>query len=458
MGRSNNYLSVAQFDLLQWVAAGCEDGVYESRSHRVSARALHNRGFLRVSGSGETWAVEITAEGTRRLQEEVKRIEAERERALREEQARAARELEEQQLRDRAVQMLNEVVAAGGRLDLGPGADPDDIQRMRVSLGGSEHLPDRQRLAQEPTRMDPVLGVTVYLEPDFKALIAMRSFDIPRQLRNPHPAVVDFQNKKALVSKAEIGRAARFLQGFISAASEVGWKIPPKMRHWSRASGDPVPDLSLRLPSREVFVTVRELDQRGRRVQAFVTETDYYTRKTRTSANSNFQASGKLELKVTKMWTDDAILSVSDSTDTPLEEQLPALIHILEIAEAEADWVSQEEKRRSEIRQVRWEEVKKEAFAKLTYERNAEMLSDQLERRQAAATMRAYADEVRAHAELLSDPDSGEARKWSAWIRQHADSTDPINGPLRLLSVTSASHADLEPHMGGWSTYSAHRR
>lgn len=60
--------------------------------------------------------------------------------------------------------------------------------------------------------MDPFLGVTVYLEPDFEASTAMRSFDIPRQLRNPHPAVVEFQSKKALVSKAEISRAARFLQ------------------------------------------------------------------------------------------------------------------------------------------------------------------------------------------------------------------------------------------------------
>lgn len=458
MGRATDFLSVAQFDLLRWVAAGCKDGVYEGSSHRVSARALHNRGFLHVSGSGATWAAQITADGTRRLQEEAKRIDAERERARREEQAEAAREREQQQLRDRAIRLLDDVVAAGGRLDLGPDADPDDIQRMQVSLEKSGHLPENQRLAQESTRMDPVLGVTVYLEPDFAALTAIRSFDLPRQLRDPHPAVVEFQNKKALVSKAEIGRAAGFLQGLISAATEVGWKIPPKMRQWSRAPGDPVPDLSLQLPSRELFLTVRELDERGRRVQAYVTETDYYPRTTRTIANSHFQASGKLEVTVTKMWTDDAILSVCDTPDASIEEQLPTLIHKLEIAEAEADWSHQEEMRRSEARQTRWEEVKKEAFTKLTYERNAEMLRDQLERRQAAATMRAYADEVDAQADQLDESVRDEAREWSAWIRQHAESTDPINGRLRLLCVTSASHNDLEPHMNGWSSYGPYRR
>lgn len=80
MGRASDYLSVAQFDLLRWVAAGCQEGVYEGSAHRVSARALHNRGFLSVSGSSATWAAAITPKGTRRLQEEARRITAERER------------------------------------------------------------------------------------------------------------------------------------------------------------------------------------------------------------------------------------------------------------------------------------------------------------------------------------------------------------------------------------------
>lgn len=449
---------MAQFELLQWVAAGCKDGVYEGSSYRVSARALHNRGFLHVSGSGPTWAAQITADGTLRLQEEAKRIDAERELALREEEARATREREQKQLHDRAVKLLHDVIAAGGRLDLGPEAEPNDIERMRKCLGKSGHLPDSQRLAQEPTRTDPVLGVTVYLEPNFEVLTTMRSFDIPRQLRNSHLAVMEFQKKKALVSKSEIGRAARFLQGLISAASEVGWNVPPKMRHWSRGGGEPLPDLSLQLPSRELFLTVRELDKRGRRVQAYVTETDYYTRETRTSANRDFQASGKLEITITKIWEDKAMLSVCDSSDGSIEEKLPMLIHKLEIAEAEAGWSRQEEKRRSEARQARWEEVKREAFTKLTYQRNTEMLHDQLERRQAAAVMRTYANEIDAQADLRNGPDGDEARNWSAWIRQHAAEADPINGPLRLTCITSASHNELEPHMNGWSTYGPHRR
>lgn len=67
VGRSPGYLSVAQFDLPGWVSRGCPAGVYEGRSYRVPARALHNRGLIRVKGSGRTWTAVITAEGTRLL-------------------------------------------------------------------------------------------------------------------------------------------------------------------------------------------------------------------------------------------------------------------------------------------------------------------------------------------------------------------------------------------------------
>lgn len=457
VGRNTNYLSVAQFDLLRWVADGCKGGVYEGSSHRVSARGLHNRGFVRVSGSGSTWSAQITPEGARRIQEEAKRVEAERERVRQEEQKRAERERAQQELRDRAEVLLHDVVAAGGRLDLGPDADPEDVRRIQSALAQSGRLPEGQRLAQEPTRMDPVLGVTVYLEPDFAALTPIRSFAIPRQLRNPHPAVADFQNKRALVSKAELGRAARFLQALISAATDVGWKTPSKGRSISPRRGEYGPDFTIRLPSRDLNVTIRELDQKGRRATAYNTETDYYTRTERTTANKYFQASGNLEVTLTKTWEDQAVLSVRDTKDATIEEQLPTLIRNLEIAEAEADWSRQEESRRSDIRKIRWEEVKQEAFTKLSYERNADALADQLQSRQAVADMRAYAGEVEARAEVCGDQDAEAARGWANWIREHADRVDPINGPLHVIRVTTASRDDLGRHMNGWSAYGPHR-
>ena len=451
-------LTVAQFDLLRWVSGGCKDGVYEGASHRVSARSLHNRGLIHVTGKSATWNASIAPQGMHVLEVEAKRVEAERDLVRREADIRAKKEREQAQLREQAVELLRDVVAAGGRFDVGTRMSTDVITMLCRNLQSSGALPLGQRLVHEPTRMDPVFGVTVYLEPDFAALTALRSFTVPGQLRDPHPGVTAFKDKKDLVSRTVVGRAARFLQALAMAAATVGWKVTARPRNEGYGRNLPDPDLILQLPSRELVVSIRELDQRGRRVTAYVNETDYYTRTTRTISNKGFDPSGRLEVKLSRKWEDETVLSMRDEPGAPIEDQLPTLIRALETAEAEAVWSRKEEERRAEIRQARWEEVKRDALVKVAYDRNAAQLGEQVDRRQAAAVMRLFADDVVLCTEELDEPARTEATGWASWIRAHADHIDPLNGPLRLLRVTSASHDELGPHMNGWNTYGPYRR
>jgi hypothetical protein len=300
VGRSADYLSVAQFDLLSWVSGGCKGGTYEGTSYRVSARALHNRGLIRVEGRGPTWTAKITAEGRRLLKEQASRVEAERERERREEEARAEREREAQRLRARALEVLEAVTAAGGRLALTADYSEREVTQITDCLARESLLPDGKRFAHEPTRMDPILGVTAYLEPDFAALTPMRAFKVPQQLRGPHLAVTAFQEKREHVSRAQIPRAARYLQGLVNAAAEMGWSAPVKVQAGYAGRSEQGPDLSIKLPSREILVAIRELDERGRPGRAFITQTDYLTRTERTTANKSFTASGKLEVTLTR--------------------------------------------------------------------------------------------------------------------------------------------------------------
>lgn len=378
VGRSADYLSMAQFDLLSWVSDGCKDGTYEGTSYRVSARALHNRGLIQVEGHGPAWTAKITAEGTRLLREQARRVEAERERQRREEQARAERERESQRLRARAMmEVLEAVTAAGGRLALDTDYGERKVIQIADCLAREGLLPDGQRLAHEPTRMDPALGVTAYLEPDFAVLTPLRAFTIPR----PHPAVTAFLEKRQHVSRAQIPRASRYLQGLANAVTEMGWSAPAKGQAGYTGRGEPRPDLSIRLSSREFRVTVRELDERGRPGRAFITQTDYLTRTERTTVNKSFTASGRLEVTLTQEWEQRPVLTQRDSGRSTLEDQLPSLIQVLEIGKAEAEWAKEEEKRRADIRKDRWEEVKKEAFISLVYERNAKQLRAELQSR-----------------------------------------------------------------------------
>lgn len=133
---------------------------------------------------------------------------------------------------------------------------------------------------------------------------------------------------------------------------------------------------------------------------------------------------------------------------------------MLEVGEAEAEWARKEEKRKKEeerraaIHQDRWAEVK----GKPSYQRNADRLVADLARRDTAAAMRTYADEIAAHAARLDSSDARAARERADRIRQHAERTDSLNGPLRLEKVTSCSQEVLQPHMNGWSTRGPYRR
>jgi hypothetical protein len=333
---------MAQFDLLSWVSGGCKDGSYEGTSYRVSARALHNRGLIKIEGRGPTWTAKVTAEGTRLLKEQARRVESERERERRAEEARAERERESQRLRARTVEVLEAVTEAGGRLALKVDISEREVAQIADCLAEEGLLPDGQRLAHEPTRMDPILGVTAYLEPDFAALTPLQAFKVPRQLRRLHPAVTSFQEKREHVSRAQIPRAARYLQGLVDAAAELGWSAPAKVQASYAGRGEPGPDLSIRLPSREILVTVRELDERGRQGRAFITQTDYLTRAERTTVNKSFMASGRLEVTLTRGWEQHPVLSQRDTGKSTLEDQLPSLVRVLEIGQAEADWAQKE--------------------------------------------------------------------------------------------------------------------
>ncbi|MDF1478790.1 helix-turn-helix domain-containing protein [Leifsonia sp. H3M29-4] len=64
-GRSMIRLNDKQQAVLAWVVQGCPPGVYpdDDFSHRVTARALKNRGLIELSGHGRNWRAHPTARG-----------------------------------------------------------------------------------------------------------------------------------------------------------------------------------------------------------------------------------------------------------------------------------------------------------------------------------------------------------------------------------------------------------
>jgi hypothetical protein len=63
--RSSIQLNERQIAVLDWIKAGCPNGVYddEDYSHRISARALKSRGLVEIQGHGKTWTATLTPRG-----------------------------------------------------------------------------------------------------------------------------------------------------------------------------------------------------------------------------------------------------------------------------------------------------------------------------------------------------------------------------------------------------------
>lgn len=63
--RSPVRLNAAQAAALAWIVEGCPDGAYPdgSYAHRITARALRNRGLIEISGHGATWRAVPTERG-----------------------------------------------------------------------------------------------------------------------------------------------------------------------------------------------------------------------------------------------------------------------------------------------------------------------------------------------------------------------------------------------------------
>jgi hypothetical protein len=448
-----------QYDVLRWIADGCPGVEHDISGRRVSARALHDRGLVRVSGRGATWTAKVTDEGAKALAAEKDRVEAELEkRRLEAEKAEAERLRQADELRE-ARELLRATVAGGGRFEVGLNFTVGELSTLINRLAAAGEMPAGQVLTHEPVMMDPVLGHALYLEPDFVALTALTAVVVPRQLRSPHAAVTTFLDKRKNVSKASIPRAARILQALVTAAEGKGWTVkaykPPYVE--PGRDGDAF-DLTILTSRRECAVGIRELDERGRKCRTAPFAHSWEPLGPgRQMANRDFQPSGALDLSVT-FERHEAIQIWGDIDGAHLEDQLPQVVKAFEVHIAQLQWKEQEDKRRRELAEVRWRQVRANAIEQVGYDRHAAQLQDELERHDKAEQMRLYARAVASKAAALDGQIRADANSWAAWVSEHADTVDPLNHPLTAKPVSGITYAELEAHMPGWSAYGPHRK
>lgn len=452
--RSADFVSVRQYEILDWISRGCPEGVYSGTGHRQTARALHNRRLVRVTGRGATWRAVVTEQGAAVLAKEKERVQAERERQRQEEERRAAERERESHAQAAAEQILDEVLSSGGRLEVGTRYTNRQIADIEQRVAGSPNLPLGKRLTHEPIKMDESLGFVLYLEPSFVDLIDLKPVHVPGQLRRPHELTTAFRGKRANVSRTSLQRAARIVEAIITNALERGWTVRPYRREYYQGGpDDEACDLTVAADSTAVDLIIGESDARSRKDRPYTERHDYFSNASKTVPNQHFEPSGRLYVRGWFREHNQPSLQLADHHDQPLESFLPELFKSIEVRQAQRRWDTQEADRRRTIKQRRWDEIYADAWTSLADDRLAAQLQAELDKRRSAIEMRHYADELGQTAKTLAGSDKDAAREWIAWIRAHADGLDPRNGPIAKKPLGKVTHNDLEPYMRGWGTW-----
>ncbi len=163
--------------------------------------------------------------------------------------------------------------------------------------------------------------------------------------------------------------------------------------------------------------------------------------------------SGRLQLRCGH---DAARPLATDRVRWRLEDRLDrALAEI----ERRADALRQramEQQRRLEQQRLEWEQAMRVARARLIESQRSELLRGQTERWRHASEIRSFIQAVRARdgASWAVDP---KTEAWLAWAAEHADSIDPLLGPLFVPESPEPSPSALEPFLKGWSPYGPDR-
>jgi len=139
-----------------------------------------------------------------------------------------------------------------------------------------------------------------------------------------------------------------------------------------------------------------------------------------------------------------------------LEDRLDRALAEIERRADELTQRAREKQRQLEQRRLEWEQAMLVARARLVESQRGDLLRQQTERWRHASEIRGFIEAVRARegAAWAVDP---KTEAWLSWAAEHADSIDPLLGPLSVPEPPEPTPSALEPFLDGWSPYGPDR-
>lgn len=170
-----------------------------------------------------------------------------------------------------------------------------------------------------------------------------------------------------------------------------------------------------------------------------------------------FLPTGELRITVEEGYSRDGRQAeFRDSKRASLEERLPGVLRELEIQAAEDAWRRQEEERKAQEKQRRWERAMGHARRDFREARRAEVLRGQLADWQLGNDLDEYLAAMEASIPTLTSvKEQSAASAWLAWAKEYRQSINPLAKPLAMPSVPKPKPDELKPYLRGWSPYGA---
>ncbi len=461
MGERN--VNSLQLEVLDWIVAGCPDGVMTGTTYKTTAIALQNRRLVTVSKKGGVWKAVATDAGRyfaanrsypnghwtapAKPQSDPRTSPPPRPTLRRDTPLTTLRPVD---------QVLADIEAAGGVLEVADGSGY--YQNLVSSATRHGKVPDGKILQVVHGRRWGEKTLRLVDKPAWMPT-AVSPIPIAERLVKPHPAVAALRadREHRLRFKRDVRqRALLILDALAKESTRRAYAVtcPTADRHQRNQPADLLIEINGhphaihvnedtdKVPHEATAKELRDLERWG---YPRIPKYDKVP-----SGRLTIAVNGGIPVRQS---------TFSDTKTINLADRLSDLLQELELRAAAAEERRLDREREAEAKRRAWQQARDEAVIAFREDHRSQILAKQNERWQRAQQLGEYLHAMEAHIATLHGEAAASATEWLTWARAHVDTLNPLTGDpaLRLPDTPDPTPDALKPFMRGLSPYGPER-
>jgi hypothetical protein len=465
-------LNPTQLEVLTWVRDGCADGVYEDFSHRVTARALHNRGLIAVSGHGASWTGSLTGDGAYYLEHgtyPAGKSSARSGRPARRSNVssrpaaqRLAADEGKKRSKERKLGPVDRLMASltesTDQLVQVPYREARRYRQLAASAKRFGRIPEGMFLSFDHRRDRGELMMEIALKPlPAWQTAVLDPVPVAEILRDPTDVVSHLMGSQEFAVVGEPReRALRLVEALVVGGRERGMTVSVSKRGPSRrdryTTGVVQTDtVQFRLEGVDFVLQVR---------QAILQEAHQPTERELARARRGYVfpdfddvPDRHLEIELEGDGGEFWASRWKDTDEHRLEDDLAQIVEEIRLRHGNLLQRKEDELKQQGERRRNWEIAREKAVEKYRRQFVLKTMHTQSARWSEAEGLRRYAEAVRDKASRMDADERAQALDWADQIECTADRIDPLATDTLLPKIPEPSPQDLQPFMGSWSSY-----